>query len=139
MKVCFKCGIKKEMKEFYKHKAMSDGHLNKCKQCTKRDVRIHRANTESVREYDRTRAKFPHRKEHAKRIQAKWISENRDGARAHVKVRRAVKSGLIKKMPCEICGAERVHAHHKDYSKPLDVIWLCPRHHHKMHSMTRST
>ena len=38
-KKCFKCGIEKKLFEFYKHKEMKDGYLNKCKSCTKKDTK----------------------------------------------------------------------------------------------------
>lgn len=46
----------------------------------------------------------------------------------------AVKSGLLTRQPCISCGATRnIHGHHEDYSRPLEVVWLCPLHHRRTH------
>jgi hypothetical protein len=48
-------------------------------------------------------------------------------------VKKAKKSGKLIPKPCLICGDEKVHAHHEDYSKPLDVKWMCVKCHHAEH------
>ncbi len=49
----------------------------------------------------------------------------------------AVEGGRIEKLPCEVCGEKNVEGHHEDYSKPLEVKWLCRGHHRKLHRKPR--
>jgi len=56
-----------------------------------------------------------------------------EARKAELLVQKAIRSGKLKKQPCEICGERKVHAHHKDYSKPLEINWLCPIHHRMAH------
>jgi hypothetical protein len=60
-----------------------------------------------------------------------------DKVRAHQILNRAIRSRKIKRSPCEMCGAKKVHAHHDDYSKPLVVRFLCPAHHKLIHPITK--
>ncbi len=62
---------------------------------------------------------------------AKWKKKNPERRSAHGKVFYAVKIGKLKKEACKVCGVDKVHAHHEDYNKPLEVIWLCPMHHYE--------
>lgn len=53
---------------------------------------------------------------------------------AHRVVTNALSSGALVRQPCEVCGWTPAHAHHDDYSKPLEVRWLCRRHHELHHN-----
>ncbi len=53
---------------------------------------------------------------------------------AREKLRYEVRMGRIQKLPCQICGDIKSQAHHEDYAKPLEVIWLCQKHHNDVHN-----
>ncbi len=112
MKPCFRCGATKPLSEFYRHPQMADGHLGKCKSCTKSDVRANRPN---ARLYDVVRRSTPE-------------------YRARQAVYRAIKRGQLERKPCSICGVAPADAHHEDYSRQLEVTWLCRGHHMARHA-----
>jgi hypothetical protein len=53
------------------------------------------------------------------------IPENQLKLRARQLIAYAIKTGTISSLPCEDCGLSKSEAHHEDYSKPFEVIWLC--------------
>lgn len=74
----------------------------------------------------------------AKRAKQKeWALRNPEKGRATSMVTRAVKLGELTRLPCEVCGGLPAQAHHDDYSKPLDVRWLCKKHHDEHHVRRR--
>ena len=125
-KRCFKCGQVKPISEFYVHSQMADGHLNKCKECTRRDVRM--------REEQNPEAVLQSR---MKSCEKKPSHKN-----AYRAVDAALKCGvLVKPERCSICGCDgsvrRIEAHHYDYRKPLSVVWLCSMCHDKADQLRR--
>jgi hypothetical protein len=134
MKVCVQCGAEKPLTEFYKHKQMSDGYLNKCKSCKKEYQKEHRLeNVEYYRSYDKQRQKNRDRQKAIQASSLRWRKRNPDKYKAQTAVGNAVRDGKLVKEPCQVCGDQSVHAHHEDYTKPLDVVWLCPKHHSEKH------
>ena len=154
MKTCFKCGIEKDSSEFYAHKAMADGLLSKCKECTKADVSKNRRDKiDYYRSYDRKRGDLAHRvaaraayaasergKERQNAGAKAWIKRNKEKRAAHVILNNAVRDGNIRKPDeCDSCGVSgvRIHGHHEDYERPIDVTWLCPACHTGLHKARR--
>jgi hypothetical protein len=129
MKACFKCRALKPLSEFYPHAAMADGHLNKCKECARRDASERRRNMQPA---DVRREQAARNKSEAGRAgRRRWIATNRRRVLAVARCARAVAYAVqtgrvVRGTECARCGAAGpIEAAHRDYSKPLDVEWLC--------------
>lgn len=97
-----------------------------CKTCCAISLREWRAkNRERSREYWRTYISDEARRQRKRDSHNAYAKRNRHKINARFKVRNAIIAGKIVKAPCAHCGDPVTFAHHTDYSKPLDVVWLC--------------
>ena len=133
-KRCRDCGEKKPLGEFYRQPSTNDGHMGRCKVCTRARVAAHRAaHLDEIRAYDRRRANEPHRRVHIAHTVAAWRQRFPAHARAQSAMNNAVRDGRLQRATaCQVCQTPgRVEAHHHDYTQPLDVLWVCkPCHWH---------
>lgn len=106
---CCTCGLHKAATEFHRDASRLEGLSYHCKLCDQARTKAYRKKT------------------------GRRGTVNRVANRAHVRVKSALKRGLLQRLPCEICGSETVEAHHDDYTKPLEVRWLCLEHHRAWH------
>ena len=148
MKTCRGCGIIKPLSDYHNHPGARDGHINKCKQCVReaKNLRL------TIRHIDpnwsdrfRAEARVRTKKhrldnrntERWKTSRSQYAKEygaaNKYKCRARRAVLAAIKKGTLEKQPCRICGNPQSQAHHPDYSRPLDIVWLCPLHHGEAH------
>lgn len=144
-KTCRSCGKRKALGEFNKHVRQPDGHSSKCRDCTKasdgrysktkasRDRYRRYYKTQKSRDRDQRYRKSP--KGHATNQRKKKRATENGKEVARSALRHAVRNDHIKKPTrCQECNKKRkLHGHHKDYSKPLDVDWLCSECHATCH------
>ena len=138
-KACWDCGEEKPVLEFHRRTGRGDGYNDQCKQCRSRAQKSWTPE-QRMRAYAvtaRVRGK-PEVKE-AVRVYMKEY-QRKPEVRAKYKARNAVATAIrngsmVRPMECSSCGAtEKLQAHHSDYSRPLDVTWVCRSCHSKHHS-----
>lgn len=133
MKNYFKCGEEKPLRDYYVHPKMADGHLNKCKTCVIEYARRRRVESpEIISAIDQKRGQRPDRKRLAKGYLKSTRARHPEKYHARMAIANAVRGGRISRMPCEVCGDPKSEGHHDDYSKPLEVRWLCFKHHREV-------
>jgi len=71
-------------------------------------------------------------KDYIKKI-CEWRNSNPEKVKAQQLLQYAVKKNVIQKEHCKVCGNNKTVAHHVDYSRPLNVIWLCQQCHKNVH------
>lgn len=127
--LCARCKLDKSSDDFYKN------NRSYCKRCMSS-----KASEWRLKNPERFQAIREKHKEKAKIRYKKWYKENGRGRNslqqaAHYLVFMAIKEGVLTRpSTCAKCGrGKRIEAHHENYYKPLDVIWLCNRCHRKLH------
>lgn len=130
LKRCRVCDCTLPISDFYANSTSADGLAEKCKECHKAAMRKNQVvNRERIRRYEAVRALQPDRKQRVLTARKLRKAANPDKFRARDAVNNALRDGRLKKLPCQVCGNPKSEAHHADYSKPLEVKWLCFRCH----------
>jgi len=129
---CSKCKQNKTLQCFYKDLSKPKGYNSWCKSCM-------RVCLDNIAEDIKVKTKERYLslpKSYIKKLTDRYRQKYPARARAVNILYRARKSGNIKPSPCEVCGVGKVEGHHEDYSKPLQVRWLCRKHHKMVHRKT---
>lgn len=128
MKTCKTCGETKSRADFYRASRASDGLSSECKTCSRQRARRWRYNN-----YDRAKATWqqswskadPSKRAAHGALAREHKARHPERIKARAALNRAIKAGTIVRQPCSECGAPEANGHHHDYSKPLEVEWLC--------------
>jgi len=142
-KIYWKCGTCKFYKhetEFYIDGKTASGTASVCKRChsestirTRDKGNARRVNAEYMR---RARSIDPEKFRKRERLASiKKRKNDPQKVAARNALNNAVKRGdVAKPLVCELCSKKlRLSGHHDDYSRPLDVVWLCHSCHGEKH------
>lgn len=136
IKKCARCKESKSLDNFYKGRKYYNSYCKKCWYFY-------------TKEYEDTHPKYKIKHQEVDRLyqarkrnfglvdktkeNEKWREKHPKGSSAHGIVNYYIKIGKIKRKKCKICKEFPTYAHHEDYDKPFEIIWLCPSCHKKYH------
>lgn len=163
VKQCSKCKMTKPESGFHKKVTSKNGLHSNCKECRKKYYEENKEkikakqktwhNENKERLNAKTRQRYNNSEQYRQRKQdnhRKWRENNSDKVKARneeyqkkypernraiVVVYRALKRGAIARPErCINCNVVKsLDAHHEDYNKPLEVVWLCKSCHKLLH------
>ncbi len=136
MKICTKCGLAKDESEFHRQTTSKDGLKCWCKKCSKKIAHDYYLDNQKLIKERASKWKKdnPKRKaESAVKYSIKQRAEHPERKIARNAVNNALRDGRLKKEPC-LCGKTEVEGHHENYSKPLEIEWMCVKCHITLHS-----
>lgn len=131
-KLCNDCEKYLPDSEFYSGYETDDGLSSKCKGCTRAYAKARRQNTKTrthILSSDRERNSTLRRRAQRGLYKLAEKERNPEKTVARNLVAKAIRTGLIERQPCVICGELPVEAHHEDYAYPLEITWVCKEHH----------
>lgn len=164
-KVCLKCNKSLLLSAFGVRKTASDGLRGTCKLCRSKEDKEWRANNKEKyntyinahyaknKVHNRELRRKAYIKSKGKRLEKikawnaanpvkcektrlKYIEDNLPKVQVMHQTNRAIRDGkLIKINKCVVCKKSPADKHHCDYNKPLDVMWLCRKHHKAWHKI----
>lgn len=119
--VCARCAWAAYMRELYQSKTPEE-----------RRAAYAGRNPEVARRSDAKRKGTPRRRASLNAAGKRAREREPEKYRARTTVGNALRDGRLVRQPCP-CGETRSQAHHEDYEQPLEVIWLCDKHHKERH------
>lgn len=135
-KICKLCKIERTIPFFRIVKV--DGKIYTrvvCRSCEYEYYKNYREqNRDKVRQAMRDYWKTPNGKKLRLKSTAKYRKKYPERYKAYKAVSNALMRNTITRKPCYACGNKKSQAHHEDYSKQLDIIWLCGPCHRAYHS-----